>query len=183
MNEVERQMAVRDHSVKIMTARAVLNAAETRAQVLGMKASRPDGERFREHADEALADVKSKAQELEDLETDPLMGGPARDPEGTRPGLSDVYGNYAPNQAVANAGGIGIKGSNSTEGGDVATDPEEAGTVVETGTRGVIGLGGRVEPIGDEGEGDEGDEEGAASKRRGRKARKGRKAAASEGDE
>jgi hypothetical protein len=172
MNEIERQMAVRDHMVKIVTARAVLTAAETRAQVLGAKASRPDGERFREHANEALSAAQEKAKELEELETDPIMGGPARDPEGTRSGLADIHGNYAPNQRVANTGGVGVQGSNSTEGGDVATEPEEAGTVIEGSGAAIVGHGGRAEVLADEGD-DEGDE-AETPRRRGRKARKGR---------
>lgn len=193
MNEVEARQAATDHMQKIVTARSVLNAAETRAQVMQSKSRQPGGERFKEYAEEAMSEMNEKREELEELESDPIMGINLRDAEGTKPGLADINGNYAPNREVANAGGVRVLGSNSKrDGTDVATSADEAGTPGKRKSA-ILAVGGGVEEVGEE-EADEEDtsgqeriDENLTTRQRGRKARKGaaskRKAAAAEEEE
>jgi hypothetical protein len=83
-------------------------------------------------------------QELEELRSNPPN---FEDKSGTKPSMADVFGNFSRNARVANAGGIGIEGSNSTEDGTEAEDPEDAGVEADIGPTIVYGRGGRAETM------------------------------------
>src|SRR3954451_6106789 len=83
----------------IETQRAIVRAAESRAAVLSARATGPNGEAYREHADGSQGELDDAQAKLEELEGN--LNEWTADLEGTRNPLSDVYGNYAPNARVA----------------------------------------------------------------------------------
>lgn len=137
----DQRLQLEEYDRSLGTLRMRTRAAEGRVSVFRNKAAK-DKEYADEHKEslQALTDLQG---ELEEAETNrPDFD---RDPEGTRPSMADSFGNFSRNSHVANAGGIGVKGSNSTEAGDAAEEPDEAGLDADLGPTVVHGRGGRAE--------------------------------------
>jgi hypothetical protein len=138
----DQTFAVETYNRDLQTLEARARAAESVVHVHASKADEND--KYKSLAGESQKNFDSIMQELEEMRSNPPN---FEDKSGTRAGLSDVFGNFAKNARVANAGGIGIEGSNSTEGGDQAEDPEDAGIEVDIGPVMVHGRGGRAETM------------------------------------
>lgn len=185
----EQRQAMETWNRDVQTLDAQARAAESRASVLAARASDPNvGDRYTEFADEAQTqadDFRAKYAEL--VENPPDLW----DPEGTKPTMADSFGNYARTSHVANAGGIGVKGSNSTESGEPADDPEDAGVFDESMAPVIMDRGGRPTTLAGQrlivhpddehmtADAEEDAEEGTASSGRRSTRRTGRKARAS----
>jgi hypothetical protein len=139
----EQRVVLEAYHRDLGTKEAQLRSAEARVQVLMSKADQ--NEKYRSMANEALSDMEEISGDLDEFRANPPDMRP--DAEGTRAGLSDAFGNYAKNRDVANAGGIGVVGSNSTESGEQAEDPDEAGIEVDIGPAVSVGRGGRAETM------------------------------------
>lgn len=138
----EEGLQVRDYYTNLATQEARARAAESKVHVLMSKANENDA--YKKDADAAVQEFTDIQSELDDMRSNPPN---FEDKSGTRAGLSDSLGNFARNAQVANAGGIGVEASNSTESGDQADDPEDAGVEMDLGPTVVMGLGGRAETM------------------------------------
>jgi hypothetical protein len=157
----ENKLPPRDAAQNRITELAQLDSAarvaESRSLVFQSRAhanpNDPDAQRL---ADEAAAEATEASAKLRELQDNPL----AVDPEGTAPGLADRLGNFAANVEVANAGGIGVEGSNSNvDTGAPAASADEAGVLADPRPSVIMGPGGKAleAPAGEgAGEGDDG---------------------------
>lgn len=170
----EEGVAVQNYYTDLATNEARARAAESKVHVLMSKASENDA--YQKDADSAMQELSDIQSELDDMRSNPPN---FEDKSGTRAGLSDSIGNFARNAQVANAGGIGVEGSNSTEDGDQADDPEDAGIEMDLGPTVAFGRGGRAETMAGQrvavhpdDEKDEEDEEATTTSPRTRRRRK-----------
>lgn len=138
----EDAFAVEQYNTNLQTLEARARSAESAAHVLMGKAYENDA--YQKEADQRVNEMNDVFQELEELRSNPPN---FEDKSGTRPAMADVFGNFSKNARVANAGGIGIEGSNSTEDGTEAEDPEDAGVEMDLGPAIVHGRGGRAETM------------------------------------
>lgn len=140
----EDRLAFNRHLHDVATQESIVRSKQSRVQVLISKANaNPD--RYQEHADAAVAEMREAQEKLDELNETTANWG--KDLSGTRNTLSDRFGNFARNAEVARAGGIGVEGSNSTESGDPADDPDEAGIQTMNSQPVVMGRGGQPETL------------------------------------
>ncbi|GGD43459.1 hypothetical protein [Aureimonas glaciei] len=127
-----------------LLAEAIARRDESRAQILRARANRTGGNSV-ERLAAAFDKMAAQAEKASRQSTDALgdIDQPQPDKAGTAPTLSDSAGNFAPNPAVANVGGIGVEASNTKAGtGQQAEKPEDvdlSGATAGVGTDGEIG--------------------------------------------
>jgi hypothetical protein len=119
----------RELPADIVEAEAIARSDESRASILRQKALVSGGD-YVALADAAAADAQESASHVAKLDED--RANLPRDLSGVSRGLSDSFGNFAPNVEVMTTGGIGVDASNTNvETGEPAQNAEEAGTPSE----------------------------------------------------
>jgi hypothetical protein len=144
----DRQLTPDQYRDQLTTAESLSRKAESEANVFRIRQMKmPDHKGYQSRLKETDGAIKESAEEVERIRE---LAPPDRDPEGTRQTLSDKAGNFAPNAEVAGVGGVGMDYSNSASGGEQAADADSVEMVPTLGEQqmvGVVGLGGRLEPV------------------------------------